>query len=222
MSSSDSKNSRKYFVWKYVIEVSEEQYFRCKFCNQRCTGGVNRLKHHLAGTHHGMKPCPKVSEDVRFECKEALANVKDQKTKRNELLQEIGMGPTSMHESALFKTIDALRSGSGEPIPRGPMDKFSISEPHQSILNSRWKKEERKEVCEKIGRFMYSKGLPFNTMNDSYWILMMDVVANFGPGFKPPSMQELRTWILKEELNDLSIIIEDHKKSWKQYGCSIM
>ncbi|RVW81106.1 hypothetical protein CK203_044714 [Vitis vinifera] len=60
MSSSDSKNSRKDFVWKYMIEVSGEQYLRCKFCNQRCTGGVNRLKHHLAGTHHGMKPCSKV------------------------------------------------------------------------------------------------------------------------------------------------------------------
>ena len=86
MSSSDSKNSRKYFVWKYVIEVSGEQYLRCKFCNQICTGGVNRQKHYLAGTHHGMKPCPKVSEDVRLECKEALPNFKDQKMKRNELL----------------------------------------------------------------------------------------------------------------------------------------
>ena len=222
MSSSDSKNSRKDFVWKYVIEVSGEQYLRCKFCNQRCAGGVNRLKHHLAGTHHGMKPCPKVSEDVRLECKDALANFKNQKTKRNELLQEIGMGPTSMHESALSKTIGALGSGSGEPIPRGPMDKFTTSQPHQSTLNSRWKQEERKEVCRKIGRFMYSKGLPFNTVNDPYWIPMMDAVANFGPGFKPPSMHELRTWILKEEVNDLSIIMEDHKRAWKQYGCSIM
>ena len=49
-----------------------------------------------------------------------------------------------------------------------------------------------------------------------------DVVANFGPEFKPPFMHELRTWILKEEVNDLSIIMEDHKKAWKQYGCSIM
>ncbi|RVW92979.1 hypothetical protein CK203_032771 [Vitis vinifera] len=64
-----------------------------------------------------MKPCSKVSEDARLECKEALANFKDQKTKRNELLQEI------------------------------------------------------------------------------------DAVANFGPGFKPPSMHELRTWILKEEVS---------------------
>ena len=222
MSSSDSKNSRKDFVWKYVIEVSGEQYLRCKFCNQRCTGGVNRLKHHLAGTHHGMKPCPKVSEDVRLECKEALTNFKDQKTKRNELLQEIGMGPTSMNESALSKTIGVLGSGSREPIPRGPMDKFTTSQPHQSTLNSRWKQEERKEVCRKIGRFMYSKGLSFNTVNDPYWIPMMDAIANFGLGFKPPSMHELRTWILKEEVNDLSIIMEDHKKAWKQYGCSIM
>ncbi|KAL6328044.1 hypothetical protein AAG906_033312 [Vitis piasezkii] len=111
MSSSDSKNSRKDFVWKYVIEVADEQYLRCKFCNQRCTGWVNRLKHHLAGTHHGMKPCNKVSEDARLECKEALANFKDQKMKRNELLQEIGMGPTSMHESALSKIIGTLGSG---------------------------------------------------------------------------------------------------------------
>ncbi|XP_059598441.1 uncharacterized protein LOC104881364 [Vitis vinifera] len=68
---------------------------------------------------------------------------------------------------------------------------------------------------------MYSKGLPFNTVNDPYWFPMIDIVANFGPGFKPPSMHELRTWILKEEVNDLSIIKEDHKKAWKQYGCSI-
>ncbi|KAL6340001.1 hypothetical protein AAG906_038836 [Vitis piasezkii] len=45
---------------------------------------------------------------------------------------------------------------------------------------------------------MYLKGLPFNTVNDPYWFPMIDV-ANFGSEFKPPSMHELRTWILKEE-----------------------
>ena len=79
MSSFDSKASQKDFVWKYVIEVSEEKYIRCKFCNQRCAGGVNRFKHHLAGTHHGMKPCTKVSENVRLEWQEALSNYKGQK-----------------------------------------------------------------------------------------------------------------------------------------------
>ena len=100
---------------------------------------MNRLKHHLVGTHHGMKPCNKASEDARLECKEALANFKDQKTKRNKLFQEISMGPTSMHESVLSKTIETLGSGSGngEPIPRKPMDKFTTSQPRQSTLNSK-------------------------------------------------------------------------------------
>ena len=66
-------------MWKYVIEVSREKYIRCNFCNQRCMGGVDRLKHHLAETHHGMKPCNKVSENIRLECQEALNNYKEQK-----------------------------------------------------------------------------------------------------------------------------------------------
>ena len=64
---------------KYVIEGLKEKYIIYKFCNQRCTRGVNRLKHHLVGTHHGIKPCNKVSEDARLECKEALTNYKDKK-----------------------------------------------------------------------------------------------------------------------------------------------
>ena len=70
------------------------------------------------------------------------------------------MGPTSMHVSVLSKTIGTLGNGSGESIPRGPMDKFTTSQPRQSTLNSKWKQKEMKEVCRKIGRFMYSKGLP--------------------------------------------------------------
>ena len=51
---------------------------------------------------------------------------------------------------------------------------------------------------------------------------MVNAIANFGSGFKPPSMHELRTWILKEEVHDVSTMMEEHKKAWKQFGCSIM
>ena len=80
-----------------------------------------------------------------------------------------------------------------EPILGGPMDRFTTSQSRQSTLNSKWKQEERKEVCRKIGRFIYSKGHPFNTVNDPYWFPMIYAIANFEPGFKPQSMHELRT-----------------------------
>ena len=59
------------------------------------------------------------------------------------------MGPTSMHDNVLSKTMRTLGSGSGsgsgsrsvnrggEPIPRGPMDKFTTSQARQSTLNSK-------------------------------------------------------------------------------------
>ncbi|XP_028094883.1 uncharacterized protein LOC114294889 [Camellia sinensis] len=50
----------------------------------------------------------------------------------------------------------------------------------------------------------------------------VDGIANYGPGFKPPSMHELRTWILKAEVKDINVMMEEHKKACKQCGCSIM
>ena len=91
------------------------------------------------------------------------------------------------------------------------MDKFTTSLARQSTLNFKWKQKERKEVCRKIGRFVYSKGLPFNTINDPYWFPTVDVIANLAPGFKFPSMHELRIWILKEEVHHVSTMMKEHK-----------
>ena len=77
-----------------------------------------------------------------------------------------------MHDSALRKTMGTLGCGSGsesgELVPKGPMDKFIPSQSRQNTLNSKWKQEKKNEVCRKIGCFIYSKGLPFNTVNDPY------------------------------------------------------
>ena len=51
---------------------------------------------------------------------------------------------------------------------------------------------------------------------------MVDATANFGLRFKPQYMHELRRWILKEDVNDVSTIMEEHKKAWKKYKCSNM
>ena len=59
-------------------------------------------------------------------------------------------------------------------------------------------------------------------VNDPYWVPMIDAIANFKPGFKHPFMHELRTWIFKEEVNDINIMMGERKKAWKQYGGSIM
>ncbi|XP_074577611.1 uncharacterized protein LOC141834060 [Curcuma longa] len=51
---------------------------------------------------------------------------------------------------------------------------------------------------------------------------MCEGIGKYGPGFVPPTMHELRTWILKDEVQNINKMMEDHKKAWIQYGCSIM
>ncbi|KAG5560764.1 hypothetical protein RHGRI_003943 [Rhododendron griersonianum] len=36
----------------------------CNYCGKTLSGGVSRMKHHLARTHHNAKPCENVPEDV--------------------------------------------------------------------------------------------------------------------------------------------------------------
>ena len=50
----------------------------------------------------------------------------------------------------------------------------------------------------------------------------MKLVSNFGPGFDAPTSHEYRTWMLKEEVNDVQSMMKEHQKAWKRYGCTIM
>lgn len=40
-----------------------------------------------------------------------------------------------------------------EPKMRGPMDKYTTVQARQTVLNTPWKKEERKNVCKFLGPF---------------------------------------------------------------------
>ena len=51
---------------------------------------------------------------------------------------------------------------------------------------------------------------------------MIDAIANFRLGFKSSSMYDLKTWILKDKVNDINIMMKVHKKTWKQYGRLIL
>ncbi|OIS97548.1 hypothetical protein A4A49_31889 [Nicotiana attenuata] len=159
-----------------------------------------------------MKPCPKVPADVGEEHKKALLELKNSKARRNATIEEIRIAATGGSniggESGTSSCNDAL-----SPKPRGPIYNFINSQARQATLNSKWKKEERKLVCQQIGRFFFSSGIPFNFANDPYYLPMFEGVANFGPGFQPPTMHELRTSILKEEVANINRMLEDYKNS---------
>ncbi|XP_059305354.1 uncharacterized protein LOC132056964 [Lycium ferocissimum] len=208
------KVSRKDFAWKYAIKTPGEKYFKCKFCDQQCIRTINRLKQHLSGTHLGMTPCLKVPDEVSEECKKSLQKLKTAKAMPTATLEEMRVA-ASGNVNMSSEVSSSPTMANLNPKARGPLDDFVSAQARQATSNSKWKKEERKEVCQRIGRFFFSSGIPFNIANDPYYLPMFEGVANYGLGFVPPSMHELRTWILKEEVTNIHKMLDEHKKSWK-------
>ena len=83
-------------------------------------------------------------------------------------------------------------------------------------------KEQRNKVCLDIGRFFFENGIAFNVARSPAFINMLRSVGDYGHGFKVPSMHEMRTWILEEEYNTTTKIVDEIKKTWPQTGVSIL
>ncbi|XP_057791246.1 uncharacterized protein LOC131008377 [Salvia miltiorrhiza] len=97
---------------------------------------------------------------------------------------------------------------------RGSMDQFLTNELEDGkvVPPSATAKEHRSRVCLDIGRFFFENAIPFNCIRSSSFVSMMRSIGGYGRGLKPPSMHEMRTWILKDEI----------KATWKHTGVSLL
>lgn len=48
------------------------------------------------------------------------------------------------------------------------------------------------------------------------------MIGNFGFSFKQPCLYEIRTCLLKTEVEDVDKINQKHIVTWKKYGCMVM
>ncbi|KAK8921054.1 hypothetical protein KSP39_PZI020245 [Platanthera zijinensis] len=54
------------------VDAKDTNRVRCRYCSQVLSGGVSRLKAHLAGIRGNVKPCPKVPAEVKIQADVAL------------------------------------------------------------------------------------------------------------------------------------------------------
>nr|GMD91954.1 Ribonuclease H-like domain containing protein [Ipomoea batatas] len=122
-------------AWNHCVEVVHDgeekrayKYVRCNYCEKVVKGGVSRLKHHLAGTRVGVKPCDKVPEAVKQQCVDLLNKLK---TKKNlaqmefEQSVEVGSYFGSGREGEDEGNVASGGSVSKRGI-RGPMDRYMV------------------------------------------------------------------------------------------------
>ena len=75
--------SRTDMAWKHGICIDgDPRKIQCKFCQKTITGGVYRLKHHLAGTQKEVVACKSVTDEVKGEMFEVVVGLQQKLMKK--------------------------------------------------------------------------------------------------------------------------------------------
>ncbi|XP_035540211.1 uncharacterized protein LOC118344202 [Juglans regia] len=209
----------------------------CLYCNKIIRGGgITRLKHHLAGIPGDVEACKNVSEDVKWQMKELLNEMKKSKEKRRRIRSEIGGDidltsddiddRNSMEEqSQLSKGKGKSKeSGTGESV--GGLSRFfaprTTPGAQPSIKSSMCSNEMIVKAKMAVARCWYDANLPFNAAQSKFYQPAIDAMTTIGPGFKGPSLYELRGNLLKMAVNEVQDYLQQIKKIWNETGCSLM
>nr|GEW24199.1 hypothetical protein [Tanacetum cinerariifolium] len=187
----DSKDIAYQFA---VQDPNNRNNFTCNFCGKVTKGGAFRLKRHLVGGLRGVSDCAKVPDHAKVQVELYMKNKQSMKdnSRMRRMMEEV--------------------------------DEYDEDEEDDCIVTSmkrgvaRDKEELRNNACKEIARWFYDAWLPFNAATYDSFHIAMEAVAQFGPGFKPPSMYELRVPLLKKEVEDTEGNIKNYNNEWAIKG----
>ncbi|KAF8097856.1 hypothetical protein N665_0280s0055 [Sinapis alba] len=123
--------------WEYGIlcDMKNPDRVKCKLCSKEMSGGVYRIKEHIAHIPGNVAACSKSSKDDQAKCRKAIAEARKKKV-------------TKKHESDLLRAEvnidkqelgDELEENFGTLKPcnfQGPMDKFATSIRPEAFLGT--------------------------------------------------------------------------------------
>jgi hypothetical protein len=201
-------------AWDHCEKIGDNRlHIKCNYCKSMFWGGISRLKHHLVGTHKGVKACNKVTKEVREYFRGVLMGSEGEGDEEEvEIVNIEGGDDAGKKKRKLMQ--DAM----------GPLGALSKEKTRQTTtLNTFYRKPDRDKVCAAICQCLYANALPFNLVKSPYFKKMLTVVGDFGKGLKPPSYHEARVTFLEKEVDTIKVSLEKNfKQEWKKTGCTLM
>lgn len=215
-------------------------------------GGIHRIKEHLAGQKGNASTCLLVPPDVRALMQQSLDGVVVKKRNRQKLDEEITNITPSPHGEvdslALHSDVSNGIQLIGAPVTLEPNSELLVN---QEGMTSERSLDRRKRgrgkhsfsshgafgvtnsaalgsrkvnnyVHEAIGRFLYDIGAPPDAANSAYFQPMIDAIASGGSGVEPPTYHDLRSWILKNSVEEVRNNTDKYRAMWGRTGCSVL
>ncbi|XP_076917674.1 uncharacterized protein LOC143577833 [Bidens hawaiensis] len=213
-----------------TCDPNNKSRFICDFCEKPTTGGVYRLKQHLVGGFTNVLKCMKCPLHVRQEIRDYMLK----KARAKEVMNPLeGDYVFDDEEEECVITNRKRASGSvQENVPKKQKPINTFFKPEDTLkgrkggkkqtLNEVCKKELRENACREINKWFCDARIAFHAATYDSFQTMFNAVLQYGLGFKEPSMYELSVPLLRKEVEEINMQIDEHKKEWASKGCSIL
>ncbi|KAM1240692.1 hypothetical protein ACFX15_045441 [Malus domestica] len=226
----DARGSGTINVHDHGTVFYSKNKFQCNYCG-KVVSGSTRLKYHIGGIRGDVLPCNSAPADVRELMKNNVIerkretfgkefgelNTSDLSGKRNckrGASQNAGFQNQSQEVLELECEDSAAVHVSVTKRGRGAQQGDN-GETKRDIIS--------RQVQKCIGRFFYETGLEFVGVNSSSFERMIRSALGTGQlGYKIPTCDELRGWILDEEVKEMQEYVTKIRDSWATTGCSIL
>ena len=116
-----SKGNKRDDCWKFTIDFPgrKRTQTKCLFCKTINSGGINRLKYHIAGIRgHDTEPCGAATIEAQRFCYVALEKYEQEKELKRKQLEEIAqIGSSSLPRSSanVSESVGCVGEGSSRP-----------------------------------------------------------------------------------------------------------
>ncbi|XP_020578373.1 uncharacterized protein LOC110023347 [Phalaenopsis equestris] len=143
---------------------------------------------------------------------------------RNRLSQNVIDHAGPSQSASLGKGKNAMESNkSGNPFGGIHISSTSSKmEDGDVIVKEEVKDDSFSHVAKLIGCFFFEAGIDPNVIKLSSFQKMIDASIRCGFGFRVPRHDELKGWILEEQLKEVCKHVENVRSCWERTGCSIL
>ncbi|KAJ9159951.1 hypothetical protein P3X46_025400 [Hevea brasiliensis] len=208
--------------WEHCVLVdATRQKVRCNYCHREFSGGVYRMKFHLAQIKNkDIIPCGEVPDDVRDHIQSILSIPKKRKTPKKQKVDRAANG--QQNSSSASGGLHPNHGSSGQHGSTCPSLLFPRPSPSAQPVVDDALKQKQDNADKKIALFFLHNSIAFSAAKSMYYQEMFDAVAECGVGYKAPSYEKLRSTLLEKVKGDIHDLYKKYRDEWKETGCTVL
>ncbi|XP_061357877.1 uncharacterized protein LOC133302144 [Gastrolobium bilobum] len=210
--------------WEHCVLVdATRQKVRCNYCQREFSGGVYRMKFHLAQIKNkDIVPCTEVPTDVRDHIQSILRTPKKPKTPKKQKPEQATAANGQQNSSSASGGFHHNHGSSGQNGSACPSLLFPRPSPSALHLVDDAQKQKQDDADRKLAIFFFHNSIPFSAAKSVYYQEMVDAVAQCGVGYKAPSYEKLRSTLLEKVKTDIHNDYKKYRDEWKETGWTVL